>query len=319
MSTILFRLKIRAPSETPTTESVPIVNEFPDYLPRVSPEREINFGLDLVPETQPILIPPYRMALAELKELKELLKDLLNKGFIRPSIFPWGSPVLFVKKKDCSLRMYIVYRQLNKVTIKNKYHIPKIDDLLDQLQGAINFSKIDLRSSYHQLKVRDSEIPKRTFRTLYGHYGLVVISLGLTNAPAAFMDLMKRVFKQYLDLVGLGFVLMQQGKVIAYASIQLKYVFALKELNLRQRRWIEFLKYYYMYVLYHPGKANVVAHALSRLSMGSVAHIEEENKELAKEVHRPTPLGVGLMDMLDGSVMVQKRSESSLVGEVKKK
>ena len=135
------------------------------------------------------------MAPAELMELKEQLKDLLDKGFIRPSISPWGAPVLFVKKKDGSLRMCIDYRQLNKVTIKNKYLIPRIDDLFDQLQGASHFSKIDLRSGYHQLRVRDSDISKTAFRILYGHYISVVMSSGLTNAPAAFMDLMKRVFK----------------------------------------------------------------------------------------------------------------------------
>ncbi|KAH0643768.1 hypothetical protein KY289_034742 [Solanum tuberosum] len=416
----------------------------------VPPEREIEFGIDLLPNTQPILIPPYRMAPAELKELKEQLKDLLDKGFIRPSISPWGAPVLFVKKKDGSFRMCIDYRQLNNVTIKNKYPIPKIDDLFDQLQGASYFSKIDLRSGYHQLRVRDSVILKITFRTWYGHYEFVVMSFGLTNSPAAFMDLMNKVFKQYLNLfiivfiddiliyswseeehvthlrvvlktlkdrqlfakfgkcelwiqssiflvqhcprptsptdirsflglagyykrfvegflfiaspltkltqkkvkfqwsdeceknfselktrlttapiltlpdgsdgyviycdasrVDLGCVLMHRGKVIAYGSRQLKvheknypthelelaivvfslkiwryylygvrvdvftyhmslqYVFTQKELNFRQRRWLEFLKDYDINVLYHPSKANVVADALS-WSMGSV-------------------------------------------------
>ncbi|KAH0682737.1 hypothetical protein KY285_020250 [Solanum tuberosum] len=509
-------------SESPTLESVPVVSEFPEVfpedLPGVPPEREIDFGIDLLQDTQPISIPPYIMAPAELKELKEQLKDLLDKGFIRPSISPWSAPVLFVKKKDGSLRMCIDYRQLNKVTIKNKYPIPRIDDLFDQLQGASHFSKIDLRSGYHQLRVRDRDIPKTAFRTRYGHYEFVVMSFGLTNAPAAFMDLMNRVFKQYLYLfvivfiddiiiysrneeehashlrvvlqtlkdhqlfakfnkcefwlqsvaflghivtsegirvdsqkieavkqwprptsatdirsflglagyyrrfvegfssiaspltkltqkkvkfqwsddceksfaelktrltttpvltlpegsdgyviycdasrVGLGCVLMQRGKVIAYASRQLKvheknypthdlelaavvftlkiwrhylygvhvdvftdhkslhFVFTQKELNLRQRRWLEFLKDYDMSVHYHPGKANVVADALSRLSMGSVAHVEEERKELAKDVHRLARLGVRLMSISDGGVMVQNGAESSLVVEVKEK
>ncbi|WMV43384.1 hypothetical protein MTR67_036769 [Solanum verrucosum] len=187
-----------------------VVNEFPEVfpedLPGVPPEREINFGIDLLPDTQPISIPPYRMAPAELKELKEQLKDLLDKGFIRPSISPWGALVLFVKKKDGSLRMCIDYKQLNKVTIKNKYPIPRIDDLFDQLQGASHFSKIDLRSGYHQLRVRDSDIPKTAFRTRYGYYEFVVMSFGLTNALVAFMDLMNRVFKQYLDLFVIVFI-----------------------------------------------------------------------------------------------------------------
>ncbi|KAH0643735.1 hypothetical protein KY290_035193 [Solanum tuberosum] len=136
--------------EPMTLQSIPIVNEFPmvfpDDLPGIPPEREIDFSIDLLPDTQPILIPSYRMAHAELRELKEQLKDLLDKGFIRQSTSPWGAPVLFVRKKDGSLRMYIDYRQLNKVTIKNKYPLPQIDDLFDQLQGAKCFSKIDLRS-----------------------------------------------------------------------------------------------------------------------------------------------------------------------------
>ena len=146
------------------------------------------------------------MAPAELKELKEQLKDLLEKGFIRPSISPWGAPVLFVRKKDGSLRMCIDYRQLNKVTVKNRYPLPRIDDLFDQLQGASFFSKIDLHSGYHQLRVRECDIPKTAFRTRYGHYEFVVMSFGLTNAPAAFMDLMNRVFKQYLDMFVIVFI-----------------------------------------------------------------------------------------------------------------
>jgi len=122
---------------------------FPTDLLGVPPERDIDFVIDLEPGTKPISIPPYRMAPAELKELKEQLEDLLKKGFIRPSVSPWGAPVLFVKKKDGTMRMCIDYRQLNKVTVKNKYPLPRIDDLFDQLQGASVFSKIDLRSGYH--------------------------------------------------------------------------------------------------------------------------------------------------------------------------
>ena len=146
------------------------------------------------------------MAPVDLKELKEPLKDLLDKGFIRPSVSPWGAPVLFVHKKDGSLRICIDYHQLNKVTVKNKYSLPRIDDIFDQLQGAIIFSKIDLRSGYHQLKVRECDIPKTAFRTRYGHFEFVVMSFGLTNAPAAFMDLMNRVFKQYLDMFVIVFI-----------------------------------------------------------------------------------------------------------------
>src|SRR5687767_5040852 len=146
------------------------------------------------------------MAPAELKELKEKLKDLLDKGFIRPSISPWGALVLFVRKKDGTLRMCIDYKQLNKVTVKNKYPIPRIDDLFDQLQGASHFSKIDLRSGYHQLRVREKDIPKMAFRTRYGHFEFVVMSFGLTSALAVFIDLMNRVLKPYLDMFVVVFI-----------------------------------------------------------------------------------------------------------------
>lgn len=139
------------------------------------------------------------MALAELKELKVQLQELLDKGFIRPSISPWGASVLLVKKKNGSLHLCIDYRQLNRVIIKNKYLLPKIDDLFDQLQGVSTFSKIDLKSSYHQLRIWKENIPKTAFRTWYGHYEFTVMPLGLTNAPVTFMDLMNRVFKSYLD------------------------------------------------------------------------------------------------------------------------
>ncbi|KAH0765186.1 hypothetical protein KY285_001057 [Solanum tuberosum] len=476
-------------SETPPLESVPIVNEFEevflDDLPGIPLEREIDFGIDLLLDMQHISIPPYRMAPEELKELKKQLKDMLDKGSIRPSISPWGALVLFVRKKDGSLGMCIDCRQLNKVTINNKYLLPRIYDLFDHLQGASYFSKIDLRSGYHQLRMKDDDILKMTFRTQYGHYEFLVMSFGLANAPAMFMDLMNRVFRHYLDMfvivfiddiviysrsendhidhlrivlqilkdqqlfakfskcafwlmsvsflghivsskdievdpkktdpvkscprlltpsdiksflglagyyirfvegfssiasplmaltqkkakfiwskacdksfqelkdrltsasvltlsegtdgfvvycdasrIGLGCVLIQNEKVIAYASRKLKiheknypthelelaavvfaleiwrhylygvhvdvftdhkslhYVFYQKDLNLHKTRWLELLKDYDMSFLYHPGKTNVVADALSRLSMGSVAHIEEDKKIFVRDVHR---------------------------------
>jgi len=139
------------------------------------------------------------MAPTELKELKIQLDELLQKGFIRPSGSPWGALVLFVKKKDGTLRLCIDYKELNKITIKNKYPLSWIDDLFDQLQGAGVFSKIDLRSGYHQLRIKLDDIPNTAFRTRYGHYEFTVMPFGLTNTPAAFMDLMNRVFKPYLD------------------------------------------------------------------------------------------------------------------------
>ncbi|KAG8488519.1 hypothetical protein CXB51_016409 [Gossypium anomalum] len=432
-------------------ESVSVVCKFADVfleeLLGLPPVRKVEFGIDLIPGTAPISIAPYRMAPAEVKELKSQLQELTDKGFVRPSFSPWGTPVLFVKKKDGSMRLCVDYRQLNKVTIKNKYPLPRIDDLFDQLKGATWFSKIDLRSGYYQLRVKESDVPKTSFRTRYAHYEFLVMPFGLTNAPAVFMDLMNRIFQPYLDkfvvvfiddiliyskdetehaehlmivlqtlknkqlyakfsksdgirvdpskisaivdwkppknvtevrsflglagyyrrfvngfsiiaapmtsllqknvkfewtkkcqqsfeelkkllteapvLVqpesgkefvvysdasrnGLGCVLMQEGKVVAYASRRLKshernypthdlelaaivfalkiwrhylygekcrvytdhkslkYLMSQKDLNLRQRRWLELLKDYELVIDYHPGKANVVADALSR-------------------------------------------------------
>ncbi|KAJ3707978.1 hypothetical protein LUZ61_011683 [Rhynchospora tenuis] len=183
--------------------SIPIVSEYPYVFPEeisgLPPDREIEFPIELTPGTTPISKTPYRMAPAELKELKVQLEELLEKGFIRPSTSPWGAPVLFVRKKDGTLRLCIDYRELNKVTIKNRYPLPRIDDLFDQLQGSSVYSKIDLRTGYHQLRIRPSDIEKTAYRTRYGHYEYLVMPFGLTNAPAAFMDLMNRVFHDLLD------------------------------------------------------------------------------------------------------------------------
>ena len=179
---------------------------FPKDLPGIPPVREIDFGIDLLPDTQPIYISPNRMEPVELGELKELLKDLIDKGFIRHSVSPWGSILLFVRKKDSSLRKCIDYQQLNKVRVKNKYPLPRINDLFDQLQGASFFSKTDLKSGYHQLRVRECDILKIAFRTRYGHFKFLVMSFGLTNAPTRFMYLINRVFKQYLDMFIIVFI-----------------------------------------------------------------------------------------------------------------
>ncbi|KAL4011458.1 hypothetical protein IC575_028517 [Cucumis melo] len=190
--------------------SEPVVREYPDVfpeeLPGLPPHREVEFAIELESGTVPISRAPYRMAPVELKELKVQLQELLDKGFIRPSVSPWGAPVLFVKKKDGSMRLCIDYRELNKVTVKNRYPLPRIDDLFDQLQGAIVFSKIDLRSGYHQLRIKDGDVPKTAFRSRYGHYEFVVMSFGLTNAPAVFMDLMNKVFREFLDTFVIVFI-----------------------------------------------------------------------------------------------------------------
>ncbi|GJY41885.1 putative reverse transcriptase domain-containing protein [Tanacetum coccineum] len=172
---------------------------FPENLPGLPPVRQVEFQIDLIPGIAPVARAPYRLAPSEMLELSNQLQELSDRGFIQPSTSPWGAPVLFVKKKDGSFRMCIDYRELNKLTVKNHYQLPRIDDILDQLQGSSVYSKINLRSGYHQLKVRDEDIPKTAFRTRYGHYEFQVLPFGLTNAPVVFMDLMNRVCKPYLD------------------------------------------------------------------------------------------------------------------------
>ncbi|KAJ3704742.1 hypothetical protein LUZ61_008447 [Rhynchospora tenuis] len=409
-------------------ETVPVVREysdvFPEDLPGLPPDREVEFCIELQPGTTPVAKAPYRMAPAELKELKIQLEELLEKRFIRPSTSPWGAPVLFVRKKDGTLRLCIDYRELNKVTVPNRYPLPRIDDLFDQLQGSQAYSKIDLRSGYHQLRIRPSDVPKTAFRTRYGHYEFLVMSFGLTNAPAYFMNLMNRVFEDYLDsfvvvfiddiliysksveehehhlrdglavdpqkivavtewkppttvtevhsflglagyyrrfvegfsrialpmtqllhkgvkfewtparqksfeelkgrlvtapvlampVSGAGYVLRPHEKnypthdlelaaVIFALKIwrhylygekckiftdhqSLKYVFTQKELNLRQRRWLELMKDYDMELVNHPGKSNVVADALSRKNHGNLATLITQQHDLLEDMRR---------------------------------
>jgi hypothetical protein len=182
---------------------VSVVNEFPDgfpeELPGMLPDRDIEFVIELKPDTAPIYKTPFRMTTPELTELKEHIKELLEKGFIRLSSSPWGAPVIFVPKKDGTQRLCVHYCDLNEVTVKNKYLLPRIDDLFDQLRGACVFSKIDLRSGYHQLKVRECNIPKTAFVLRCGLYEFTVMSFGLTNALGYFMYMMNKVFMEYLD------------------------------------------------------------------------------------------------------------------------
>ncbi|KAL0556806.1 hypothetical protein IC582_005323 [Cucumis melo] len=398
--------------------SEPVVRDYPDVfpeeLPGLPPHREVEFAIELEPGTVPISRAPYRMAPAELKELKVQLQELLDKGFIRPSVSPWGAPVLFVKKKDGSMRLCIDYRELNKVTVKNRYPLPRIDDLFDQLQGATVFSKIDLQSGYHQLMIKDEDVPKTAFRSRYGHYEFIVMSFGLTNAPAMFMDLMNRVFREFLDtfvivfiddiliyskteaehekhlrmvlqtlrdnklyakfskcefwlkqVSFLGHVVSKAGVSVDPAKIEavtgwtrpstvsevrsflglagyyrrfvenfsriatpltqltrkglllfgarhiftdhksLKYFFTQKELNMRQRRWLELVKDYDCEILYHPGKANVVADALSRKVSHSAALITRQ-APLHRDLERAEiAVSVGAVTMQLAQLTVQ--------------
>lgn len=197
-------------ASNPTINEVSIVREYKDVfledLPGLPLDRQLEFTINLIPGAPPVSKAPYRMSPKELQELKVQLQELLNKGFIRPSVSPWSAPILFVKKKDGSLRMCIYYRELNKLTIKNKYPLPRIEDLFDQLKKTSVFSKIDLRFGYHQVKIKESDVPKTAFRTRYGHYEFVVLPFGLSNAPTIFMDLMNRVFHQYLDQFVIVFI-----------------------------------------------------------------------------------------------------------------
>ncbi|GJT00011.1 putative reverse transcriptase domain-containing protein [Tanacetum coccineum] len=400
--------------DEPRISDIPVVRDFTDVfledLLGLPLQRQVEFRINLVPGATPVVKSPYCLAPSKMQELFRQLQELQDKGFIRPNHSPWGAPVLFVKKKDGSFRMCIDYRELDKITIKNRYPLPRIDDLFDQLQGACYFFKINLRSGYHQLRAHEDDISKTAFRIRYGHFEFTVMPFGLTNAPAVFMDLMNRVCKPYLDkfvivfiddiliysnmkeehevylkLVlellrkeklyakfskgfianfskiakpltsltqknqkykwgekeeeafqtlknnlcddpilslpdevedfvvycdasnqGLGCVHMQRGKVITYTSRQLKihkknytthdlelgavvfalktwrhylygtksviytdhkslkHIFNQKELNMGQRRWIDLFSDYEYEIRYHPGKANVVANALTR-------------------------------------------------------
>src|SRR3954467_5213615 len=172
---------------------------FPDDLPGLPPYRSVDHGIELVDGAEPPHRSIYALSQEELQILKKTLQELLDQGFIRPSKSPYGAPILFVKKKDGSLRMCVDYRALNKLTIKNRYPLPRIDEIFDRVQGAKVFSKIDLCSGYHQIRIQDQDIPKTAFRTRYGHYEFTVMPFGLTNAPATFQRLVNDVFRPLLD------------------------------------------------------------------------------------------------------------------------
>jgi hypothetical protein len=173
---------------------------FPDELPAgLPPSREVDHKIELLPGAVPPSRPTYRLSATELAELKKQLEELMKAGFIQPSKSPFGAPILFVKKKDGSMRMCVDYRALNNITIKNSYPLPRVDELFDRLQGAKYFSKIDLRSGYHQIRIDPADVPKTAFRTRYGHFEFLVLPFGLTNAPATFMHLMHQAFRKYLD------------------------------------------------------------------------------------------------------------------------
>ncbi|GJW61177.1 putative reverse transcriptase domain-containing protein [Tanacetum coccineum] len=365
-------------SEGKQLKDVPIVRDFlevfPEDLSGLPPARPVEFQIDLIPGAALVARAPYRLAPSKMKELLEQLQELSDKGFIRSSSSPWGAPVLFVKKKDGSFRMCIDYQELNKLTMKNRYPLSRIDDLFDQLQGSSIYSKIDLRSGYHQLRVREKDIPKTTFRTWYGYYEGIHMDptniesikdwaspktpmeirqfLGLAGYHRRFIEGFSKIAKSMMKLTQMeinmiarekrnknAFSLIKQNvreKVIAYASRQLKIpeknytthdlelrsvVFSIKiwrhylygtkctmftdhkslkhildqkELNMRQRRWLELLSDYDCHIRYYPGRANVVADALNpQIKALKPENLEKEDvggmirKDIPKERLKP--------------------------------
>ncbi|GJS87478.1 putative reverse transcriptase domain-containing protein [Tanacetum coccineum] len=222
---------MNAKVDEPKISDIPVVRDFTDVfledLLGLPTQRQVEFHIDLVPGATSVAKYPYRLTTSEMQELSEQLQELQDKGFIRPSHSLWGAPVLFVKKKDGSFRMCIDYRELNKLTVKNRYPLSRVDDLFGQLRGVCPFLKIDIRSGYQKLRVHDDAIPKTAFRIRYGHFESMVMPFGLTNAPAVLMDLMKRVYKPYLGRV----VIISIDDILAYSKskeeheVHLKLVF----------------------------------------------------------------------------------------------
>src|SRR4051812_20177884 len=216
--TQIFMMNALNASPLDGIENVPVVRDFldvfPEELPGIPPIREVEFVIDLKPVTVPIAKHPYKMPPHHLLELKKEIDEALRKGFIRPSSSAWGSPSLFVKKSDGTNRLVQDYRPINQATIQNKYPLPRINDLYDQLAGSKVFSKLDLRLGYHQIQVRKEDIPKTAFITRYGSYEYTVMSFGLTNAPATFSRLMNYIFTEYLD----KFVVVYLDDILIYSK-----------------------------------------------------------------------------------------------------
>nr|GEX15305.1 putative reverse transcriptase domain-containing protein [Tanacetum cinerariifolium] len=308
---------------------------FPNDLSGLPPLREIEFWIDLIPRAVPISKSPYRLAHSEMKELSGQLKELLDKGFIRPSSSPWGASVLFVKKKDGSFRMCIDYRELNKLTVKNRYPLPRIADLFFQLQWLQFFSKIDLWFGYHQLRVHEDDISKTVFRTRYGHFEFAVMHFGLTNAPAIFMDLMNKVCRPYLYKFVIVFIddnliysktRKEHAKHLRLVLELLKKVYAkfskcelwLREVQFLRHVINELFSDYDCEVRYHPGKANVVADSLIRKERVNPNRVRAMNMTLQSSIKDRMLMAqkeavdefAGLQKCLDE--MIEQRSDRTL-------
>ncbi|GKB14240.1 putative reverse transcriptase domain-containing protein [Tanacetum coccineum] len=282
-------IKTEDKSEGKRLEDIPIVRDFsevfPEDLPGLPLTRQVEFQMDLIPGAAPVARAPYRLASPEIKELSKQLQELSDKGFIRPSSSPWGALVLFVKKKDGLFRMCIDYRELNKLTVKNRYPLPRIDDLFDQLQGSSVYSKIDLQSGYHQLRVREEDIPKTAFKTQYGHYEFQVMPFGLTNALVVFMDLMNRVCNPYLD----KFVIVFIEDILIYSRNKKKHEEHLKailELLKKEELYAKFSKCEFWIP-----KVQFLVHVIDSLA-GYYRRFIEGFSKIAKSMTKLTQKGV---------------------------
>ena len=207
---------------TPLFDVTPIMNDYKDVVcddlpPGLPPQRQIDHRIDLEPNQAPPYRPPYRTPEAYREELRKQINELLDKGFIRPSASPFGAPVLFVKKKDGSLRMCVDYRMLNKISIKNRYPMPRVDDLLDRLRGAKFLSKVDAHSGFNQIRIAPEHIERTAFTTAYGLFEYTVLPFGLCNAPATFQRLMNEVLREEIDD---GLVCVYMDDVLIYSETE---------------------------------------------------------------------------------------------------
>ncbi|WMV55632.1 hypothetical protein MTR67_049017, partial [Solanum verrucosum] len=300
--------------ESPSIESILVVSKFrevfPTDLPGMPSDRGIYLCIDFEPGTRPVFIPLYLMALAELRELKAQIQKLLDKGFIHLSAFPWGARVLLVKKKDGSMRMCIDYRQLNEVTIQNKYLLPRIDEQFDQLQGASVFSKIDLSEEEHadhlrivlgvlgETKVRQLKVQERNYPTHDLELTAVVFAL--------------KIWRHYLYGV--------KCEVFTdHRSVQ--HIFTQNDLNLSQRRWMELLKDYDVTIQYHSGKANMVVDTLRRkaVSMSSLVCLGVTKRPLANKFEHLESKFMQLGFSEKGRVLASIEIRATFLEEIKAK
>ena len=269
-------------SEEVATYARQVQQEFEDVFPEtlpvgLPPQRNVDHRIIIEPGQHPPSRAPYRMSPTELKELKKQLDDLIAHEFIRPSQSPFGAPVLFVKKKDGSMRLCVDYRGLNKITVKNKYPLPRVEDLIDQLQGARYFSKIDLRSGYHQIRIHENDVSKTAFRTRYGHFEFTVLPFGLTNAPATFMELMQQIFHSHLD----QFVIVYLDDILVYSK-------TLEDHHRHLRVVLEVLRKHRLYAkrskcCFYQSSVSFLGHVVSRQGV----HMEQDKIKAIREW--PTP------------------------------